>query len=117
LLKGSVKVHRGTKTQILSPGEQAIISPEAIKLETDVDVSQVTAWKDGYFLFNNTDIQTIMKEAARWYDIEVTFTGKIPTDGFTGKISRDVPLSKFLKVLEMNDVHVKLDGRKITIIT
>ena len=57
-----------------------------------------------------------MRQVARWYDIEVDFEGKILSEGFTGKVSRDVPLSKFLKVLELNDVNVKVAGRKIIIV-
>lgn len=51
-----------------------------------------------------------------WYDVAVQFEGKIPVDGFTGKISRNVPLSKFLKVLELNDLKVRTEGRTVTVI-
>jgi len=116
LLEGSVKIRQYNKIQMLAPGQESIISADAMTLKKDVDVSQVTAWKDGYFLFNNTDIQTIMRQVARWYDVKVQFEGKIPVDGFTGKISRDVPLSKFLKVLQLNDLKVRTEGRKVTVI-
>ena len=116
LLEGSVKITSADKSQRLSPGEQATLTADAITLKKDVDVSQVTAWKDGYFLFNNTDIQTIMRQVARWYDVEVQFEGKIPVDGFTGRISRNVPLSKFLKVLELNDLKVRTEGRTVTVL-
>lgn len=116
LLKGSVKVTSDGHTQMLSPGEQAVVFSHGIKLKKNIDVSQVTAWKDGYFVFDNTDIGTIMKQAARWYDIDVNFEGTIPVDGFTGKISRNEPLSRFLKVLELNDIHVKVEGRSVTIV-
>lgn len=116
LLEGSVKISKSNKIQMLSPGEQAIIRSDEITLKKDVDVAQITAWKDGYFLFNNTDIQTIMRQVARWYDVDVNFEGKIPSDGFTGKISRNVPLSKILKVLELNDVSTRTEGRTVTII-
>ena len=116
LLQGSVKVSQSDKIQMLSPGQQAIISSDKITLKKDIDVAQITAWKNGYFLFNNTDIQSIMRQVSRWYDIDVSFEGKIPSDGFTGKILRNVPLSKFLKVLEMNDVKVRRDGRNVTVI-
>lgn len=116
LLQGSVKVSQSDKIQMLSPGQQAIISSDKIILKKDIDVAQITAWKNGYFLFNNTDIQSIMRQVSRWYDIDVSFEGKIPSDGFTGKILRNVPLSKFLKVLEMNDVKVRRDGRNVTVI-
>lgn len=116
LLQGSVKIRQSDKIQMLSPGQEAIISSDAITLKKDVDVAQVTAWKDGYFLFNNTDIQTIMRQVTRWYDVDVNFEGKIPADGFTGKISRNVPLSKFLRILELNDLKVRTEGRIITVI-
>jgi hypothetical protein len=115
LLEGSVKVRQSDKIQMLSPGQEAIISSDKITIKRDVDVAQVIAWKDGYFLFNNTDIQTIMRQVARWYDVEVKYQGKITEDGFSGKISREVPLSKFLKVLELNDVHVTTEGRTVII--
>ncbi|HXS56681.1 MAG TPA: DUF4974 domain-containing protein, partial [Hanamia sp.] len=60
-------------------------------------------------------IYTLMRQVSRWYDVEVHFEGSIPGDGFSGKISRNVPLSKFLKVLEMNELHVRTEGRKITV--
>jgi len=56
-----------------------------------------------------------MKQVARWYDVEVVFEGKMLSERFTGKVSRNVSLSNFLKMLELNDVHVKTEGRKIII--
>jgi transmembrane sensor len=117
LLEGKVKITRAAQTQMLSPGQQALLSANMIALNKDVDVSQAVAWKDGFFMFNNTDLQTIMKQATRWYNIEVNYEGKMASEGFTGKISRNVPLSEFLKILEMNDLHVKKEGRKITIVS
>ena len=117
LLEGSVKVKRANQVQMLSPGQQASITSNKIILKKEVDVSQVVAWKDGFFVFNNMDIQTIMRQVARWYNIDVNFEGKIPSDGFTGKISRNVPLSDCIKVLQLNNVLVKTEGRKVTIIS
>ena len=115
LIEGSVKIKRGSNTQMLAPGQQARVTPDDITLKNDVVLSQVMAWKDGFFVFDDSDIKMIMRQVARWYDVEVNFEGKILSEGFTGKVSRDVPLSKFLKVLELNDVNVKTAGRKITI--
>ena len=117
LLEGSVKIKRANNVQMLLPGQQAVLTSNTITLKKDVDVSEVVAWKDGFFVFNNTDIQTIMRQVARWYDIGVHFEGEIPSDGFTGKISRNVSLSDFLKVLQLNNLHVKSEGRKVTIIS
>ncbi|HEY9362648.1 MAG TPA: FecR family protein [Chitinophagaceae bacterium] len=115
LLEGSIKIKKAGKVQILSPGEQAKFTSSGIFINKNADLQQVMAWKEGFFLFDNTDIYTLMRQVARWYDVEVNFEGKIAGEGFTGKISRNVPLSKFLKVLELNEVHIKTEGKKITI--
>ena len=111
LLEGSVKIKTANKIQILSPGQQASITSNGIELKKNADLEQVMAWKNGYFLFDNTDIYTLMRQVSRWYNVGIKYEGKITEEGFSGKISRNVPLSKFIKVLELNDVHVKTEGR------
>lgn len=115
LLEGSVKITTVNKIQMLTPGQQARLTPEGIELKKNVDIEQVMAWKNGYFLFDNTDIYTLMRQVSRWYNVDVKYEGKITEEGFSGKISRDVPLSKFIKVLELNDVHVRTEGRRIVL--
>ena len=116
LLEGAVAVKKEKARVTLSPGQQAGFSADkgTISLK-EVDVARETAWKDGYFYFDNTDIYMLMRQAARWYDVEVTFKGKVTEDGFSGKISRSVPLSKLLKVLEQYDLHFNIEGKHITI--
>ena len=115
LLEGSVKIKRGNNEQMLTAGQQARLTSDTITIKKNVEVSQVVAWKDGFFVFDNSDIKMIMRQVARWYDVEVSFEGKIQEEEYTGKVSRNVPLSNFLKMLELNDINVKTEGRKITI--
>jgi len=116
VLEGAVAVKKAGARVTLSPGQQAGFSEgkETISLK-EVDAGKETAWKDGYFSFDNTDIYTLMRQAARWYDVEVTFKGKVTEDGFSGRISRNMPLSKLLKVLEQYDLHFNIEGKHITI--
>lgn len=115
LLEGSVRIKNADGVKMLLPGQQARIRSKGIDIKNNVDVDQVVAWKNGYFLFDNTDIYTLMRQVARWYNVEVHFDGKVTEDGFSGKISRDVPLSNFIKVLQLNDVKVKTEGRNIIV--
>ncbi|MGN6195445.1 MAG: FecR family protein, partial [Ginsengibacter sp.] len=115
LLEGSVKIKAGNTTKTISPGQQAIITSNRIEIKRDVDLDHVMAWKNGYFLFDNTDIYTLMRQVARWYNVDIQYNGKITEEEFSGKISRDVPLSKLIKVLELNDVHVRIEGRKLIV--
>ena len=101
---------------MLIPGEQARLTSDAMTLKKDVDLTQVVAWKNGFFIFNNADIKMIMRQVARWYDVAVNFEDDVPAEGYTGKVSRSLPLSNFLKVLELNGINVKTDGRRITIV-
>ena len=117
LLEGAVAIRKETALQMLAPGQQAEFSPNGgITLPKNVDVTQETAWKDGFFWFNNTDIHSLMRQVSRWYDVEVEFQGNIADDGFTGKIPRNVPLSKLLNVLEQYELHFKIEGKKIIVL-
>jgi len=117
LLEGAVVVKRGAALQKLSPGQQAEFAATGnITLHKEVETGLETAWKDGFFWFNNTDIHTLMRQVSRWYDVEVVFDAKVSDDGFSGKVSRNVPLSKLLNVLEQYDIHFKIEGKKITVL-
>ena len=72
---------------------------------------------NGIFQFNRTDLESVVSQMARWYDIEVEYKG-IPSkeNRFTGKIPMSVNLSRLLKWMEWSDVHFKLKGNKLTVI-
>lgn len=122
LLEGSVKVsgkHPQTmnyKPQTLIPGQQAQQNKAGeFKIINDVDLEQVVAWKNGYFQFNRDGIEVIMKQIARWYDVEISYEGKIAAREFGGKISRNSDIREILKVLELSDVHFRIEGKKIIV--
>ncbi len=99
LLEGSVRIIKENKSKIISPGQQTRVKNGDIDVAT-VDVTQVTAWKEGYFMFKNEDIQSIMRQISRWYNLEVKYEGHIPEKVFGGKISRSRNVSEVLEVLE-----------------
>ena len=115
LLEGSVKVSNGSSSGLLKPGQQAQISSE-LKIINGVDVDEIIAWKNGKFQFGEkADIGTIMRQIARWYDVDVEYKGTF-TKHFGGTISREVNVSQVLKVLETTgDVKCNVEGRKVTV--
>ncbi|RAJ88063.1 FecR protein [Chitinophaga dinghuensis] len=117
LLDGAVKFNTTKTTQLLHPGQQAAAAANgAIQLTAIADLKAITAWKEGLFYFNGTDIPTIMSELQRYYNVEVVYQTDV-RDFFVAKIPRDVPVSQLLNLLEMtNLVHFKIDGRRITVI-
>jgi len=117
LLEGSVKVYSATASVLISPGQQALLSNNQLLVNKDPDVNEVIAWKNGMFQFNEADIQTIMRQIARWYDIDVEFKGKIPDYTYHGKISRNSNVSQVLKILELSGIDFTIEGRKIIVKT
>jgi transmembrane sensor len=117
LLQGSVRVsaNRQQQTAIIKPGEQAKLTPNSQWLIVNPDLDAVTAWKNGTFKFNETDIQSVMRQAERWYDVTIQYPNGVPSDVFSGTISRNVGLKDFLKILEYSDIDVKIDGRIVII--
>ena len=116
LLEGSVRVTANKKVQLLSPGQQAQVNASAINLINDADVAQAVAWKDGLFAFTDADLPTVMRQLARWYDVEVKYEGKIPEKEFNGKIGKTLTLNQVLRVLTKTGVNYRIEGNKITIV-
>jgi ferric-dicitrate binding protein FerR (iron transport regulator) len=117
LLEGAVKVTRGDAVQLLAPGQQAQLYKNGeLQLVKNADLEEVMAWKDGLFRFHDVDINSIMRQVARWYNVDVDYKGPIPAYPFKADIQRDVPVSELLKLLELtNLIHFQVDGRKITV--
>lgn len=114
LLEGKVKVSRGSETEDLKPGQQARVG-DKIAISGDVDMEKVMAWKNGRFVFEMADIESIMRQLARWYDLDVKYEGKI-TSQFGGSISRQVNLSEIFKILEATgSIKCKVEGRAVTV--
>lgn len=74
-----------------------------------------TAWKNGLFHFDKAGVETIMRQVARWYDVEVVYEGNITNIAITGKAFRNSTLSEMLHILKLSDIHFKVEGRKIII--
>jgi ferric-dicitrate binding protein FerR (iron transport regulator) len=73
------------------------------------------AWKNGYFQFERADIQTVMRQVARWYDVDVIYEGAVTKDRFGGSIPRDATLSQVLHALEQSLVHFTIQGKKVIV--
>ncbi|MBC7912690.1 MAG: FecR domain-containing protein [Pyrinomonadaceae bacterium] len=117
LLEGSVKLVKSNSVAMLKPGQQGVILEGKSSIDVKyADLEQVMAWKNGFFVFKNTDIKTIMKQAERWYDIEVEYQTNLEDKEFGGKISRYKNIEELLKNLELTGtVHFKVQGRRVIV--
>lgn len=119
LLEGSVRVMEPGEgnAKLLKPGEQASLGlGKTFEIKKILDLEEATiAWVNGRISFRDADIETIMRQVARWYDVEVVYKGSLKERKFTGGISRSSNLSALLKILELNDIHFELQGRTLTV--
>lgn len=117
LVEGAVRVRKGDAMGMLKRGQQAeLLEAGTIRIVEHADVQQAIAWKNGLFIFENTDIKTVMRQIARWYDVEVVYEGKTPELSLTGKVPRNMTLANLLKALQGLKIHLKIEGRKIIVI-
>jgi len=117
LLEGKVKVRKAAEEVVLAPGQQAQSGKSgALKVEDHADIEQAVAWKNGMQSFHDANIQTIMRQVSRWYDVDVQYEGSIPSVELTGKIPRTISLKRLLEALELNsNLHFQLDNGKVTV--
>ena len=121
LLEGAVSVslvstpkNLNPETYYLQPGQQANLNGNSIKVMA-ADIEEAMAWKNGLFMFNGQDLEGIMKQVERWYDVDVVFSdNSLKTQTFKGTISRFKKISQLLEVLESTgSVHFTMEGRRI----
>lgn len=117
LLQGSVRVTEGGKGTLLSPGEQAGFNKETgVTGVATADTSEVIAWKNEEFAFNDVPIQGIMRQLSRWYDIDVRMDGNIAPRKIRGSISRNYNISEVLNMLVFTaGIHYTIAGNKVII--
>jgi ferric-dicitrate binding protein FerR (iron transport regulator) len=114
LIRGSIKVESGNNERLLVPGQQAkFLADDKLLLSNQVDVDEIVAWKNGQFVFNALTVKSIMVQLARWYELEVVYSGKISQETFSGIVSRNSNLSEVLKIMEAGGLRFKIDGKII----
>lgn len=119
LLEGSVKVlsTKSNQSKLLKPGEQSNINylNNSIAVQ-QVNTDEVVAWKNGYFLFVDEDLKSIMNKFARWYDIDVEYAANVDNLRFGGMVSRSRDLAQALKIIEQTgNIKAKIEGRRVII--
>lgn len=121
LLEGKVKVYVPSgegfvQAKFLMPGQQSSISKNGtISILNNADTEEVMAWKNGRFQFKSADVKSILRQIARWYDVDIEYRGNVSLS-FSGQLPRSVTVSKVLEKLEMTgEVNFKIDGRKIIV--
>jgi ferric-dicitrate binding protein FerR (iron transport regulator) len=121
LLEGSVRIDteggsNAPASTVLKPGQQAQWnSASGLKEKQEVNLDAVVSWKNGYFYFEKDDVKTVMRQLARWYDIDVRYKDNVTTEKFGGKIQRNLDLSAVMEILATIGVRYKVEGHTLIV--
>lgn len=120
LLEGSIKVASAAQSATLKPGQQSVIAlteiaDNPIQINDHVNTEEVIAWKNDLFQFEYADIKTVMNQISRWYDVDVVYEGKVPSDHYRGKVPRNSNVSQVLNILKTSGINFKIEGKKIIV--
>jgi ferric-dicitrate binding protein FerR (iron transport regulator) len=118
LVEGAVNIVAGDQHLAIATGEQAVVATDVssgIKLKKKADVEEAMAWINGKFRFHNADVEAVMRQVARWYDVEVKFAAK-PAMRFGGQIDRNSTLRQMFTILETSGLNFSLSGNRVTIL-
>ncbi len=115
LVEGKVKISnmKSGAVHMLNPGQQGISEGMNTQVK-NVVTTQFTAWKDGYFNFEETPFPEVLEQLARWYNIEIIYH-QTPQKTFSGKMKRNAQLFSVLDFFEGSGIQFQLDGRKLII--
>jgi hypothetical protein len=117
LLQGSVKVSSQQGNVLLQPGEQSrldVSGKNTLKVAR-VNTDEIIAWKDGLFRFKESSIKEVMRDAERWYNVDVSYAGNGPNIKITGSMSRNMNFSGFVKLLEFEGVKFNIKDHNVVI--
>ena len=109
-------------SRILKPGQQAVVILSGVEghdsqltTNTSIDLEKIMAWKNNEFIFEEDDLPSIMRQLARWYDIQVTGAAN-DTTRYTGRITKNVPISQVLAMFEkLGYVKFEIKGKQVLV--
>ena len=118
LVEGGVDVRLGKYQTHLRPNEQFSFDQETNQGSLKkVNVRKVIAWKNGWFVFDNTPLEEIMETIRRWYNIEVEYRDTETRQlCFTGDLSKYDSFEAVIRMFEdTQKVKLKVQSNRLIV--
>jgi ferric-dicitrate binding protein FerR (iron transport regulator) len=116
LIEGTVRVSKGNVNKILKQGQQTQLNNKGeLTTPREVNTDEIIGWKDGFFHFESADLKTILRQFARWYDIEIIYEGTVTDRKFFGIVKRSNTLKRVLEMLQDNNIEYRIEGKKLIV--
>ena len=120
LFKGAVHVTGDKISFDLKPGQQLQTGVNGVAKIVNADLEATAAWKNGVFHMSGADVPTIMRQIARWYDLEqVVYPANFDTQSIhiSGTFPKSAKLDEVLEVLSANGARFRLDNKKLIMLS
>lgn len=116
LATGKIEITHGNKSQVLSPGEQALLKDGKLSIKK-VDPRYYTTWMNDRFYFDSECLENIMKKLSRWYDVEVTFQDEETKQyHFEGSVPKYSNIKEICNIIELTtNVRFELEENNIIV--
>lgn len=118
LLEGSVAASKIGSNELVKiiPGQQAFISnlgPGNVSVK-QADVNKAIAWKNGLFQFDDDQLQAILRQVSRWYNVDIDCAEQKKNLRFNGIISKRSNVKAILDLLSATGVvNFKMENGKL----
>lgn len=115
LTSGKIRVSDEHQQKTISPGFAAISGDGKIEIEK-ADLEEALAWKDGYFYFTGKNLNEILDEVSRWYDVELKLETKVSGERYQGGVKRIESIGTVCKMLhDLTGYSVTLQNRTLIV--
>jgi len=122
LVSGKVRVMgkqaSGTSREnVLLPGEQLVYHKTDSSYEKDhFKVLDVTGWKDGVLVFDNTDFNGFVAKMEQWYGVDIIVTGRpSATWRVNGHFDNESLTEVLVGIQFIYDIRYKIEGNRVTL--
>lgn len=86
--KVSFSCLEGQESLVLTQGMGAILTPNTLTPKRiEQEMPNITAWQSGYFVYDNTPLEIVLRELSHYYGVKLSaaeksksLTGRFPTD-------------------------------------
>lgn len=115
LVSGKISFQGGAENVELTAGEQIVVAEGKGIVKRQVDVMEYVGWKEGWYVFKNQPLETIMTDLCRWYGVAVFYQNAgLKQVTFTGNLRRYDTINTFMEVLKRTgDVKYNINGNTI----
>lgn len=117
LEEGSIGLIVNDKEFRLVPDEQAVLNSDNDVSICKINARQQSVWRHGHFLFDNENLEDIMAQLSRWYNVNIFFIGtEVRKLHFSGEIDRYEDIDKVLRMIELTtNISFTIKENTITI--